>query len=1371
MPNPQFITAGPAAGRNTVTAPARSGGIVAGLVFRLALLFTVVLPVVVVGGYFGLRYLFWTDTAWLRGVITAQIEQRLGLGTSIQELQTFWEGNNPAIRLKGLQVEGSSGERQLGLDGAQVVLSWRSLLAGDIELKSLSLQQLQLVVERQTLSAWRVGGVALDTSKTGDSLALPWLLRQPQLKLEGVVVTFRDLTNKLANSEFTSSQLQLVNQGSRHAINAGSFDWALGDKAKTPVMHGALSAVKWQSVRGNAADWQKWRSDATTKVDNVNLAVLVPLLARLAPNLTDPWIAALSKADQRLIKGQLAAQVAGQFLGAKPLELQATINAPVVTTGRLYFGDLAVALKAKFSDNAGVVLDLQQAQWAMLPNEKAPLSSSLGAISLAEPGRLQLEASELLSGKLALKQIDLALLTAWLQQGMSDPRLPNSPKMLSVWRERLQALNPKGQLLAPSLSWDKKGFVAKAKFDNLSVQAQENTNTVLGLPGVTALDGEFEATQAGGRFSLSTDGGIFEVPRLFEEQKISLGKASAQGGWTVLPDKGVRVNVERLRLENADGVGEVRGSYETGGKAIGKVELTGEIARLSPERLHRYLPLVIHSGVRQWVQTALIGGESRDVNFRVRGDLFDFPFVTPGSGEFVINAQMTNTQLAFAPGWPVVKELSGNLTIDKNTLLVKAKRGRIYDVSLTDVEARIKDFASGVVEVTGSGVGPGQDMIRYLNETPLGPRLDNFTAQTQAKGEAQLNLALTLPVGDLENTRFSGSIGFLNNQIKLDNSLPLFQNVSGKLEFDNNGYGLRDVRTTMLGSPMLVNAQSQADGKFRINANGTLSAQAIARLAPNALTTQLTGQAAYQATVMVERGKASIDLVSDLVGLASALPAPLAKTASQALPLSFQLEPRTNGNKLLGDNLKIKLGSELALLFERDRHANKTAGMPDQLRITKGALGYNIEPSLPDFGMSAAMAIDFLDVDAWRKVLASPVVVPKPDGSLDENGAGFDLVSGFELMPNQLAFSAQRVRAARREFKEIVLGGSREAGNWQFNVSANELNGYVSWLDTGSATRSGTLIGRFSRLDLPKGRREELEQFLDQAEERMPELDIEAEEFTLNGIALGRLDLRARNQGTGQENPNWQIEELLITNPDFALQGAGQWQVGPERSETELRFVLNVTEAGRAIARLGVKDAIRGAPGTLSGKVVWKGSPLAFDEQTLSGQMRVDMQKGQFLKVEPGAAKLIGVLNMQALPRRLFFDFRDLTDEGFAFDGVEGDVTMQKGIATTHRLNMRGVQAQVLISGTASLVDETQKLELEVRPEVNAGGASLVYAALVNPAVGLGSLLAQFVLRKPLQNLFSFTVDVSGSWSRPEVKTRERANGSASNSSNEREAP
>ena len=152
----------------------------------------------------------------------------------------------------------------------------------------------------------------------------------------------------------------------------------------------------------------------------------------------------------------------------------------------------------------------------------------------------------------------------------------------------------------------------------------------------------------------------------------------------------------------------------------------------------------------------------------------------------------------------------------------------------------------------------------------------------------------------------------------------------------------------------------------------------------------------------------------------------------------------------------------------------------------------------------------------------------------------------------------------------------------------------------------------------------------------------------------------------------------------------------------------------------------------------------------MTGDVKVRFSQGQFLKVDPGAAKLLGVLSLQSLPRRLALDFRDLFQEGFAFDAIDGDLQIQQGVASTRNLRMRGVQAVVLMEGQANLGQETQDLQVYVVPDVNAGAASLAYAA-INPVVGLGTFVAQMLLRKQVAEAGTQAFRITGAWNDPQV--------------------
>jgi uncharacterized protein YhdP len=126
------------------------------------------------------------------------------------------------------------------------------------------------------------------------------------------------------------------------------------------------------------------------------------------------------------------------------------------------------------------------------------------------------------------------------------------------------------------------------------------------------------------------------------------------------------------------------------------------------------------------------------------------------------------------------------------------------------------------------------------------------------------------------------------------------------------------------------------------------------------------------------------------------------------------------------------------------------------------------------------------------------------------------------------------------------------------------------------------------------------------------------------------------------------------------------------------------------------------------------------------------------------------VLSLQSLPRRLSLDFKDVFTEGFSFDFIRGDVKIDQGVAFTNNLQMKGVNAAVLMEGTANIAKETQDVKVVVVPEINAGTASLV-AAAINPAIGLGTFLAQLILRRPVIEAATQEFHITGQWADPQI--------------------
>jgi uncharacterized protein YhdP len=342
------------------------------------------------------------------------------------------------------------------------------------------------------------------------------------------------------------------------------------------------------------------------------------------------------------------------------------------------------------------------------------------------------------------------------------------------------------------------------------------------------------------------------------------------------------------------------------------------------------------------------------------------------------------------------------------------------------------------------------------------------------------------------------------------------------------------------------------------------------------------------------------------------------------------------------------------------------------------------------------------------------------------------------------------VKVSERLIHKVVVGGSRQKDVWRLNISADELNGSAE-VRAASANAPAQLYARLAFLNIPPSLVPDVERLLSEQPSSIPTLDIVVSDLTLRGKKLGRLEIDAVNRAGTNASREWRLNKFNVTLPEATLQANGSWVAdGPRQRRTQMNFVLAVRNSGDLISRLGTPEAVRGGEGRLEGQVSWQGSPITLHYPSLSGKINMAIEKGQFLKTEPGAARLLGVLNLQALPRRLTLDFNDIFSEGFAFDFVRGDIRIEQGVAFTNNLQMKGVVAGALIEGSADIAHETQDLKVVVVPEINAGTASL-YVATINPLIGLTSYLAQMVLSKPLVRAGTTEFRVDGTWANPRV--------------------
>ncbi len=768
-----------------------------------------------------------------------------------------------------------------------------------------------------------------------------------------------------------------------------------------------------------------------------------------------------------------------------------------------------------------------------------------------------------------------------------------------------------------------------------------------------------------------------------------------------------------------------------------------------------------------------------------------------------------------AKPWPALTDVQGQMVFNRAALDIHAASAKVTGLSslqLLKVDARIPDLMhSATLDLNAKIKGSLSDALGFVNTSPVGSMTGQVLAQAVGSGSGDYGIHLSLPLNAIDKTQVRGTLSLPGNDVQFSPTTPLLGQLKGVATFSESGFNVPLAQARLLGgdirfeggmgAPAINHAAIRAAagavtggpdleaGVATFRVQGTLAAEGVkqasalgfaSRIAQNA-----SGSADYTATLGFRRGAVEVVVASNLQGMALGLPVPLSKTAESSLPIRFENTLLTSSllpGQKLQDQLALTVGhgaSVASVVYVRDVSGSEP-------RVIRGSISVGLEPGestpMPESGVAANINLATLDLDAWRQVLSRSVAGAAASSapstaSVASTASGRSVFSAASLayLPTQLAIRAKELQVGGRKLNNVVVGGTREELDWRVNIDATELNGYVQFRQPRGGG-AGLVYARLSRLNLGQSSASEVENILDEQPANIPALDIVVDEMELRGKKLGRVEIEAINRGAqavAREGGarEWRLNKLNIILPEAVFKATGNWtainaQAAParaterqrvafERRRTVMNFTLDIADSGELLKRFGMNDVIKRGKGKMEGQVAWAGSPLSLDYPSMSGQFNVNIESGQFLKADPGIAKLLGVLSLQSLPRRLTLDFRDVFSEGFAFDFMRGDVNISQGVAATNNLQMKGVNAAVLMEGSADIARETQDIKVLVVPEINAGTASLI-AAVINPAIGLGSFLAQFFLRRPLMAAATQEFHIDGSWANPKITKMER---------------
>lgn len=1340
----------------------------------------------VAGIYLALRYAVLPQIDAFRPRIEQMVSAKIHAQLHIGRITAKWSGVQPSFDIDNLRIDAADGSPGLAVPHASATVAWRSLLGPIPLLSNLIVDGPDVIIARAADGTLSVAGVPIQAKHTSNDAFMTWLLRQQIIVLRDGTLRWRDAERSAPELALKRIKLAILNDGQHHRV-------ALQAPPDGDLLHGPLDfradfRHRRFSVPGRPANWTGRAYLSTGPAD-------LPTLARY---VTMPFATYSGRFDNRIwldfAGGTL--QTAGGELTGSDIALRVRPTQP-----RL---DVPIA---KFKWN----LALQDDEYTL---QLANLQAELGQKPLADGTPVsRLLALHTLTGKyraasvkhgqmfaVAGDSVDLGILGEFLRALPLPTKLQNDLIRFDprgqIANYTLETERPRPKTDAQARAQRQTGaeppmrYTVKGELHGVSVQAQEPppgltiyNHPRAGIPGVENLWGSIDADQDHGSAIINTKNTAITLPGVFDNPRLVLDQIDGRVTWTLAeapgkPHKAITAHVDTLHVKNADAEASATADYRNEGEGRGSLDLKATAAHLKVTSLIHYLPTSISEKVRLYLGHALQGGMSRNATIEIHGDLTKFPYSRfPDAGQFRIVAPFTGGKFEPTPYpprtmangtpnvWPAFDGIDGTFHLAENKLGFDISRGRYLGVSVVKTTGRIEDLGNreSKLLINADARGPITDMLHYVEDSSLGALSQHVATRIRATGNATLALQLEVPrvappPGMRQRVGYKGALTFGGNDLAYE-AFPPLSNLRGRASFGEKTASLDGITGKFLGGDVRATGGVKPDGSYAFDVSGRIGADAAQGLNLRnqaqtvAILKHISGTAPYDLRVRgVKNALPQVDASSDLTGLGLDFPAPFNKSQGAPMPFTFTFAPVAGSQQ--EHDAKLTLGPVNAhYLLKRVGKAAPT--------VERGAIGVNKPADLPAQGVTAAVDIDELDADAWRKLIADLGPMPAPGAQADAK-APSETVKQFT--PNRFALHFTTLKLLNRRWENVVVGASRgDDRKWQANIASNQVSGYVEWLPGATKKSPGALQARFAKVVIPgKTENDMVGQIIRKPPGNMPSIDLIVNELVVRERTLGRLEVNARND-MEDGVPVWHLDKLDLTNPDAKLFATANWRPIPGPNgyridadddaprHTAVDFKVDILDAGALVERLGLPRTVKNGKGTVSGQLGWDGSPAALDLPTLNGKLAVDLQHGQILKVNPGAAKLLGVFSLQSLAHFLTLDFRDVIGKGLPFEKITGTGTVLDGIGHTNDFTMITAPARVELKGFVDLPKETQDMHAKVIPTVSAGAVALG-AALINPLLGLGTLAADLLLSKSIGKAFTIDYSITGSWSKPVIQ-------------------
>jgi uncharacterized protein (TIGR02099 family) len=855
----------------------------------------------------------------------------------------------------------------------------------------------------------------------------------------------------------------------------------------------------------------------------------------------------------------------------------------------------------------------------------------------------------------------------------------------------------------------------RARFEDLALPGASHP------AGFSNLRGEVAGDERGGRAVLQESRVVLEVPGRFGAPALPFEAFEAELEWR-RQQEGWQFGMPQFRwqLWGTRGRGRFTVTVPRGGAP--ELDLEAQFSADDVTRAKPLMPMRWSAGLRSWLDRSIVAGRAPRATLLIQGPLADFPYHRNPTGRWSLDIDAADVELAYHPDWPAVNGLAAQLHFEGSSLAIEATRGSVTGNPIEKVTARFPDFSTGQLLIDGAVRGETARFYQFLKDSPLRDKLKGLLGQTTAKGAAAVAVHLDIPVKEPRQTQVDGRVTL--EDVTLDHSgLPEpIRGIRGALSFDGGGAISAERLTGKLYEvPLEARIAPRPSGGSELSAALRFALDPAGKgasvLVPAWLRKQAAGASDWRATLVLGGEDASVRLATDLVGVALDYPAPFGKAPEEARPLALTIGSAADAPL----HIAVDAGDRLAADLRFARRGGAMALRRGLLRFGPGAA-----PVATEDGLVLAGELPEVDAREWQAKLAA--------SGLGEPGQA-QAIRRADLRFGLARWSPFALRGMRYQWNATRNG-------WALVVSGEQGSGEVRW----NAADRGLLSARLATLQVgyaPAESGADSETPIDP--NALPLFDFDIGQLVVGQANLGHVTFATSRTDLGQKTRALKASGGIVT---FAADG--EWRRRAGQSSGSLSGDLSSSDIATLLRAFGYTANLDAKAARFKAAVNWAPSERGLEWPHAQGTVHLEMDNGQLRAVEPGAGRVLGLVNFYALPRRLTLNFRDVVSKGLGFDRISGDFELRDGSATTQNLRVAGPSVRMDVRGRIGLAARDYDQLVTVYPDVS-GGVTLGAVLLGGPVAGALALIAQEVLNKPLNQVTQLTYRVTGSWDNPQV--------------------